>query len=64
MTWNGDYLLDANGNRIGMAYQSGNLYTSIVFFDGWIHHIGKTSSIGGAKEQLEEWWRGVQEVKL
>lgn len=63
MTWDGQYLLDANGNRIGMVYKAGNRYESMMFFRGTLH-LGKCSSLRGAKEELEAWWRDVQAVKL
>lgn len=63
MTWDNEYLLDANGHRIGAVFPSGNLYTSAVYFRKTMY-LDKTSTIGGAKEQLEQWWRDVQEVEL
>ncbi len=63
MTWDGQYLLDANGNRIGMICMVGYFYDSIVFFRGQFH-LGKTATNVQAKEDLEAWWRDVQAVKL
>lgn len=63
MTWDGQYLLDANGNRIGMVCMVGYFYDSIVFFRGRLH-LGVANTSDEAKEDLEAWWRDVQAVKL
>ena len=64
MTWNKDNLYDKHGNKIGAAFKSGACYSSVVLVRGQIHYIAKAVTWDLAKDEVEEWWREVQEVDL